>query len=99
MLDALQIIMGREEKGFKVPEKNIVEREQRVKEQRIDVLEAMQARAGFMGGKAKDAASRKCIVFALEIDAGVVAAMMENAPHVRADAANIENIVQKLIYG
>ena len=96
MLGALQIIVGREEKGFKVPEENIVEREKRVKEQRIDVLEPVHARAWLMGRKSKDAASGKRIVFALEIDAGVVAAMMENAPHVRVDSANIKNIIQEL---
>ena len=99
MLGALQIVVGREEKALKVPHENIVEREHRVKEQRIDVLEPVPARAGFMGRKPKDAASRKRVVFAVEIDAGVVAAMMEDAPHVRVDSANIEDIVQGLVYG
>jgi hypothetical protein len=33
----------------------------------------------------------------MEIDAGVMAAMMEDAPHVRADAAQIEDIVQGFV--
>jgi hypothetical protein len=49
-----------------------------------------------MGRKPKDAASRKRVVFAVEIDAGVVAPMMQDAPHVRVDSANIEDIVQRL---
>jgi len=61
------------------------------------VLEAVHPSARFVGRKPKDAAPRKCIVFALEIDAGVVAAMMENAPHVRADSANIENVIQEFV--
>ena len=50
-----------------------------------------------MGGKAKDAASRKRIIFAVEIDAGVMATMMEDTPHVRADSAQIEDIVQGFV--
>jgi len=48
-------------------------------------------------GKAKDAASRKRIIFAVEIDAGVMAPMMEDTPHVRADSAQIEDIVEVLL--
>src|SRR5277367_6799511 len=97
MIGAFQIIVGREEKAFKVPKENIIEREKRVKEQRIDVLEPVPWRVGFMRGKAKDAASRKRVIFAVEIDAGVMAAMMQDAPHVRADSAQIEDIVQSLV--
>lgn len=53
------------EKALKVPEEHIVEREQRIKEQRIDVLEAMEERAGFMGCKPEDAAASQCVVFAV----------------------------------
>src|SRR5258708_7598872 len=81
MIGAFQIIVGREEKALEVPEEHIVERKHCIKEQRIDVLEAVPRRAGFMGGKAKDAASRKRIIFAVEIDAGVMAPMMEDTPH------------------
>src|SRR5208282_4097659 len=88
---------GREEKALEVPEEHIVEREHRIQEERIDVLEAVPRRAGFMGSKAKDAASRKRIIFAVEIDAGVMAPMMEDTPHVRADSAQIEDIVQGFI--
>ena len=98
MFGAFQIFVGREEKALEVPHKNIIERKQRVKEQRIDVLEPLQRAAGFVGRKTKDAASRKRVVFTVEIDAGVVAPMMEDAPHVRVDAANIENIVQDFVY-
>ncbi len=69
-------------KALKVPQEHIIERKQRVKEQCIDVLEPLQARAGFVGRKPKDAASRKRVVFTVEIDAGVVASMMEDPPHV-----------------
>ena len=62
------------------------------------MLEPLQARAGFVGRKPKDAASRKRVVFTVEIDAGVVAAMMEDTPHVRVDSTNIENIVQDFVY-
>ena len=51
-----------------------------------------------MGREAKDAASCKRVIFAVKIDAGVVAAMMEDTPHVRADSAEIEDIVQRLVY-
>src|SRR5580700_10136331 len=78
MFGAFQIFVGREEKAFEVPEEHIVEREQCIKEQRIDVLEPVPWRTGFIGGKAKDAASRKRIIFAVEIDAGVMAPMMED---------------------
>src|SRR5271155_2491726 len=97
MIGLFQVIEGREEKALEVPEEHIVEREHCIKKQRVDVLEAVPRRAGFMGGKAKDAASRKRIIFASEIDAGVMAAMMEDTPHVRADSAQIEDIVQGLV--
>src|SRR5271163_3429902 len=97
MIGAFQIIVGREKKAFEVPEEHIVEREHRIQEERIDVLEAVPRRAGFMGGKAKDAASRKRIIFAVEIDAGVMAPMMEDTPHVRADSAQIEDVVQSFV--
>ncbi len=98
MFGAFQIFVGREEKALEVPDEHIVEREHRVKEQRIDVLEPVPARAGFIGRKPKDAASRKRVIFAVEIDAGVMASMMEDTPHVRADSANIEDIVQGFVY-
>src|SRR5258706_6291797 len=97
MTGAFQIIVGRKEKAFEVPEEHIVEREHCIKEQRIDVLEPVPRRAAFIGGKAKDAASRKRIIFAVEIDARVMAPMMEDTPHVRADSAQIEDIVQSLV--
>src|SRR5258708_26242035 len=97
MIGAFQIMVGREEKALEVPEEHIVEREHGIKEQRIDVLEPVPWGAGFMGGKAKDTASRKRIIFAVEIDARVMAPMMEDTPHVRADSAQIEDIVQSLI--
>src|SRR5271170_6443322 len=97
MIGAFQVIVGREEKALEVPEKHIVEREHRIQEKRIDVLKAVPRRAGFMGGKAKDATSRKRIIFAVEIDAGVMAPMVEDTPHVRADPAQIEDIVQGFV--
>src|SRR5258708_34465287 len=93
MIGAFQIIVGREEKALKVPEEHIIEREHCIKDERIDVLETVPWRAGFIRCKAKDAASRKRIIFAVEIDAGMMAAMMETAPHLRADSAQIEAIV------
>ena len=62
------------------------------------MLESLQARAGLVGRKPKDAASGERVVFTVEINAGVVAAMMENSPHVRVDSANVENIVQDFVY-
>src|ERR1700733_414623 len=97
MFRALQILVGREEEAREVPEKDIVKGEQRVKEQGIDVLESLQAGAGLVGRKAKNPASRQRVVFTLEVDAGVVAPMMEDTPHVRADSTNIESIVQDFI--
>src|SRR5271154_6783232 len=81
----LQIVVGWEEKALKVPYEHIVEREHRVEEQRIDVLEPLQGLARFVWGKPKDAASRKSVVFAVDIDAGVVAPMVEDTPHVGVD--------------
>src|ERR1700723_4752609 len=97
MIRAFQIIVGREEKALEIPEEHIVQREHRIKKQRVDVLEAMPRRAGFIRGKAKDTAPRKRIIFAVEIDAGVMAAMMENTPHVGADSAQIEDIAQGFV--
>src|SRR5580700_2260342 len=97
MLRAFQIFVGREEKARKVPEKDIIKGEQRVKEQGVDVLESLQARAGLVGRKAKNLASRQRVVFTLEVDAGVVAPMVEDTPHVRADSTNIERIVQDFV--
>src|ERR1700746_2313062 len=97
MIGAFEIIVGREEKTLEVPEEYIVEREHCIKEQRIDVLETVPWRTGFIRCKAKDAASRKRIIFAVQIDAGVMAAMMEDTPHVRADSAQVEDIVQAFI--
>src|SRR5579863_3258670 len=97
MLRLFQIVVGGEEKALEVPHEYIVERKHRVKEQRIDVLEALQGHPGFMRCKPKDAASRKRVVFPLKVDAGVMTSMMEDAPHVGADSANIENIVQGFV--
>ena len=97
MFGAFQIIMGREEKALEVPDEHIVEREQRVNKQRVEVLEAVPGRPGFIGRKAKNAASRKRIIFAVEIDAGVMAPMMQDTPHVRADSAQVEDIVQRFV--
>src|SRR5580692_13117743 len=72
MVGAFQIIVGREEKALEVPEEHIVEREHGIKEQRVDMLEAMPRRACFVGAKAKDTTPRKRIIFAVEIDAGVM---------------------------
>src|ERR1700739_227412 len=99
MPGAPQIIVRREEEALKVSYENVVEREHRVEEQRVNVLETVIACARFMGRKPKDAASRKRIIFAVEIDAGVVPSMMEYPPHIRADSANIKNIVQGFVYG
>jgi hypothetical protein len=52
-----QIVVGGEEKGLKVPHKNVIEREHRVKKQRIDVLEAVPDGARLVGRKAEDAAA------------------------------------------
>src|SRR5271155_237904 len=98
MLGASQIFVVREEKALEVPEKHVIEREQRVNEQRIDVLEPVPWQPGFIGRKAKDAASRKRVIFAVEIDAGVMAPMMEDAPHVRTNSAQVEDIVQGFVY-
>ncbi len=62
------------------------------------MLEALHPGAGFVGRKAKDASSSKCVVLTVEIDAGVVAPMMEDTPHVRVDPANIESVVQDFVY-
>jgi hypothetical protein len=82
MLRLFQIIVGGEEKALKVSHEYIVEGKHRVKEQRVDVLEPLQRRPGFVRRKPKDAASSKRVVFPVEIDAGVVTSMMENTPHV-----------------
>src|SRR5271168_1530032 len=97
MIGAFQIIVGREEKTLEVPEEHIVKGEHCIKEQRVDVLETVPWRPGFIWCKAKDAASRKRIIFAVEIDAGVMSAMVEDTPHVRTDSAQIEDIVQGLV--
>ena len=51
-----------------------------------------------MRRKSKDAASRKRVVFTVEIDAGVVAPVMQNTPHIGVDSTNIKNIVQRFVY-
>jgi hypothetical protein len=96
---ALQISVGWEKKAFEVSYQDIVEGKERVKKQCIDVLKPLQIGARFVGRKPEDSASGECVVFTVEIDAGMVSSMMEDAPHVRVDAAKIENIVQDFVYG
>ncbi len=62
------------------------------------MLEPLQGLPGLVGGKPKQAASGKCVVFTVEIDAGVVAAVMKDTPHVRTNSTNIEDIVQGFVY-
>jgi hypothetical protein len=50
-----------------------------------------------MRSEPEDASPGKCIVFAVEIDAGVVASMVEDTPHIRTDSAEIEDVVQSLV--
>src|ERR1700680_624639 len=57
MLSASQIFMGWKEKALEVPKEHIIEREHGVNEQRVDVLEPMPWRPGFIRRKAKYAAS------------------------------------------
>ena len=97
MLRLFQIVMGGEEEALKVPHEDIVERKHRVKQKGVDVLEPLQRRSGFVRRKSKDAASGKRVVFAVEIDAGVVAPMMEDPPHVGANSTDVENIVQGFV--
>src|SRR5271166_2825088 len=94
-----QIVMGREEKALKIPNENVVEREQRVQEERIDVLESLYTRARFVRSKSKEASSRQRVVFRVDINAGMVASMVEDTPHVRVDSTKIEHIVQSFVYG
>ena len=49
MLGTFQIVVGREEKALKVSYEDVVEREQRVQEQRVDVLEPLQGLWGSWG--------------------------------------------------
>src|ERR1700733_14790232 len=57
MFSTSQIFMVRKEKALEVPEEHIIEREHRVNEERVDVLEPVPWRPGFIRRKAKDAAS------------------------------------------
>lgn len=98
MLRLFQIVVGREEKALKVPHEHIVERKYRIEQQCIEVLEPLEGRPAFVRRKAKDATSGKRIIFAVEIDAGVVASMMKDPPHIGADSTNIENIVQGFVH-
>ena len=82
MLGAFQIVVRREEKALEVSYENIIERKQRVDQERINVLEALPATAGFVRRKSKNAAPRKCVVLGVKVDAGVVPAMMQDTPHV-----------------
>jgi hypothetical protein len=61
------------------------------------VLEPVHRYAGIVRGKAEEAAAFDGIVLAMEVDAGVVSAMVEDAPHVRADAAQVEDVVQGFV--
>jgi len=99
MAGAFEIVVGGEEKGLEVPYEDVIEREHGVKEQRVDVLKSVPSGAGFVGGKPEDAASGEGVVFAVEIDAGVVASMVEDTPHVRVDSADIEDVVERFIDG
>src|SRR5580704_6533003 len=56
MLGAAQVIMLGKEKTLEVPEEDVIEREHRVNEQRINVLEAVPRQLGFIWRKAKDTA-------------------------------------------
>ena len=97
MPGALDVVVCREEEALEVPDENVLEREQGVQKERIDVLKPVHRRAGIMRGKAEEAAAFNGIIFAVEIDAGVVPAMVEDAPHVRADAAQVEDVVQRFV--
>src|SRR5579872_6606171 len=57
MFSASQIFMVWKEKALEVPKEHIVEREHRVNQQRVDVLEPVLGRPGFVRRKAKNAAS------------------------------------------
>ena|SRR5208283_1746395 len=62
------------------------------------MLEPLPRRTRFVRRKPEDAASRKRVILTVEIDAGVVAPVMEDTPHVGVDSTNIENIVQDFVY-
>ena len=47
--------------------------------------------------KTKQAAPLNRIILAMQIDAGMVPPVMQNTPHVRADPAEIEDIIQALV--
>src|SRR5271170_1357386 len=97
MFRTSQIFMARKEKALEVPKEYIIEREHRVNEEHVDVLEPVPWRSGFIRGKAKDATSRKRVVFTVKIDAGVVTPMMEDSPHVRTHSAQIKDVVQGFV--
>jgi hypothetical protein len=97
MAGAGEVVVLGEEEGFEVANEDVIEREHGVEEQAVDVLEAMPGGAGLVGGEAEDAATGEGVVFSMEVDAGVVPAMVEDAPHVRVDAAEVEGIVEGLV--
>ena len=90
------IVLGKEE-ALEIAHEDVIEREHRVEEQAVDVLEAVPPGAGLVGGEAEDAAAGEGVVFAVEVDAGVVAAVVQDAPHVGVDAAEVEGIVEGLV--
>ena len=98
MFGAFQISVGGKEEALKVSQENIIEGKESVNEQRVDVLEPVPGCARFVWRKAKDAASGKRVIFPMQIDAGVVPSMMQDAPHVRIDSTDIENIIQSFVY-
>src|ERR1700722_246019 len=56
MPGAAQVIVFGKEKTLEVPEEDVIEREHRVNQQRINVLEAVPRQLGFIRRKAKNAA-------------------------------------------
>lgn len=98
MPGAPQVLVSGEKKALKVAEEHVVEGKHGVDKKSVDVLKAVPWRPRFMGRKPEDAAAGKRIVFAVEIYTGVVTAMMEDSPHVRVDAAKIEDIVERLVH-
>lgn len=97
MLDA-QIVVGWKEETLEIAHKNVVQREEGVEHEGINVLEAVDGLVLLVWCEAQKAAAGKSVIFAVDVDTGVMPAVVQDAPHVGTDAADIEDVIESLVY-
>ena len=62
------------------------------------MLEALHRPVRFVGCEAQETAAGKGVIFTMNVYTGMVSAVVQDAPHIRADPAEIEDIVKGLVH-